>query len=195
VATISVFDPRGAKVLKHLKREQTLDQYEADKHGQWLALMWVHQVICFLCECRAWDSVRGRKGDTPFPKLEVRAVYEREVDDYESGQRFKAIMFGLGCPDNGVDSVKEVWRRRMLWQRNMLCWDYTEYADKRAAVAGHALKLKSMHDKRFALHRKAIATPIEGETFGDGFILDRINEGQGDGKQIKLAGIIDIPDV
>jgi len=192
---ISVFDPRGAKVLKHLRREQTLDQYEVDPKGQWLSLMWVHQVICFLCECRAWDSERGLKGDTPFPKLEIRAVYEREVDDYASGQRFKAIMFGLGCPDNNVDSVKEVWRRRSLWQWNMLCWDYTEYGEKLAEVQGHALKLKSMHDKRFALHRKAIATPIEGETFGDGFILDLIKERQGNGGKVKIAGVIDIKDV
>ena len=192
MGAVGIFDPQVAHLIKRIRPEQTLERlFEVDRHGQWAAIAWPHQVICFLCVCRAWDAKNGRKGQ-PFPKLEVRHVYEKEVDDYESGQRFRIVMFGLGCPDSRVDSVKEVWRRRELWRNNLLCWDYSEYAAMRAVVEGYALSLKRITDAKFAWHMKGIGEPIEGEAFGKGSVLTRIESGEGDGTGKQLHGVIEL---
>jgi len=190
--TYSIFDPRMKDVVRTIAPERSLERlFEADRYGHWAAIAWPHQVICFMCECRAWDGKHGIKG-AAMPKLEVREVYEKEVDDWESGQRYRIVMFGLGCPDNQVNSVKEVWRRLQLWRAGHLCWDYSEYAEQRAVLEAWALSLKQKRDRKFAWHMKGIGEPIEGETFGQGRVLQLLNNGEGDAASKQLPGVIEL---
>jgi len=188
----SFHDPRMADIMPTYSRDKTLTQFEVDRHGKWLALSRVHAVICLLCECRAWDSTHRRKGDKVFPKLEVRSVFEREFDAHDKGQAYRVTMFGLGCPDSRINSPKQVWTMWQLWTNNALCWDYTQYAEKRAEVEQHALTHKRLNDPKFAWHTKAIGTPIEGETFGQGRVLQLLNNGEGDAASKQLPGVIEL---
>ena len=175
MSLVAFNDPRlSGKVMPRYKRNQTNELIEVDKKGQWLAFSCVHAVICMLCENRAWSGRLLLKGNKAYPRIEVRHVYASEVDDHPNRQRYRVIMFGLGCPDNDKESVKLVWDRYQRWTHGLLCWDADEYQKQLGVVTGHARSLNQLNDAYFAGHRHVIGTPIEGETFGAGDVLTQI---------------------
>lgn len=168
-------DPRlSGKIMPRFKRDQTNEKIEVDKNRRWLAFSSVHAVVSMLCENRAWSGRLLLKGDHTYPRIEVRHVYASEVDDQRNRQRYRVIMFGLGCPDNDAESVKIVWDRYQRWLNGLLCWDHDEYQKQLAVVTGHARSLQQLNDAYFAGHGSVIGTPIAGESFGEGSVLEQI---------------------
>jgi len=175
VALLSFDNPNlSGATMPRFKRDQTFEKIEVHKGGQWLAFSCVHAVICMLCENRAWSGGLLLKGQTAYPRFGVRHVYASEVDDQRKRQRYRVIMFGLGCPDHEADTVRLVWDRYKRWENGLLCWDHQEYQAQRDIVEMHARSLNAMDDICFRGHERVIGTPIEGETFGTGNVIEAI---------------------
>lgn len=168
-------DPRlSGTVMPRFRPDQTTDKVEVDKNKHWLAFSCVHAVICMLCENRTWSGRLLLKGDKAYPRFDVRHVYTSEVDDHRNRQRYRVIMFGLGCPEHEADTVRLVWDRYQRWRNGLLCWDQAEYQRQLEVVTGHARSLNQLNDAYFAGHGLVIGTPIEGETFGTGGVLETL---------------------
>jgi hypothetical protein len=159
--------------MPRFTRDQTNEKIEVDKDRRWLAFSSAHAVISMLCENRTWSGRLLLKGKA-YPRLEVREVYASEVDDHRYKQRYRVIMFGLGCPEDEANTVRIVWDRYQRWRHGLLCWDHDEYQKQLAIVTGHAQSLQQLNDAYFAGHTSVIGTPIEGETFGQGSVLQKL---------------------
>ena len=154
---------------------------EADPNGKWLAFSHYAEVTGLICHNHFRNGWTGAIGEK-LPRLQVVNAYDRESDDVVYKQRFRLIMLCV-APINdaclsGMTVPQYVYGRHRLHIGGWTHWDKDEYQKVKELLYKHAMEYwsirKALQDSLFRPYAHHVGVPIQGETYGNGAILDRM---------------------
>ena len=174
--------PKVQRFMPRLMRAQDNSRYvEVDPNGKWLAFSCYAEIAVLICRTRFRDGWTGAMGDK-LPRLQVVDAYQRESDDLVYRQRFRLMMLCV-APTNdkwlmGMTVPEYVYRRHRLYTGGWLYWEQTEEQQVKQLLYKHAIEFlatkQALQDALFRPYAHHLGEPIEGEKFGKGSILDRM---------------------
>jgi hypothetical protein len=175
-------DKVRAMMPQGIKAQDQSHYVEVDPNGKWLAFSRYAEITGLICHTRfqnAWT--RAVTGEV-LPRLRVVHAYDKESDNIIYKQRFRLIMLCV-APINdrwtdGMSLVEYVWRRHKLLTNGWLHWEQSEYTKVQEILFKHAIDYwsirQALQDSLFRPYAHHVGVPIQGETYGNGAILDRM---------------------
>ena len=167
-------NPQVRELIPRLRAQDISNYMERNAKGTWLAFSRFDEVAVLISATHTRNPINNAWGVRLRP-LQVVDLYYRESDNYFYGQRFKLVMACVApVNDAGCDIVREVWLRHTLFCGGWLKW--TTEAKRQALfelyeAAYHYLGETDASFHPYALH---VGKAIEGETFGKGSILEKL---------------------
>ena len=169
-------------MMPRLAKAQDQSLYvEPDPNGKWLAFSNFGDVTGLICHNHFRNGWTGAIGEA-LPRLQVVDAYDRESDNVLYQQRFRLIMLCV-APINdkwlmGKSIVEYVYRRYKLHNGGWTHWDKDEYQKVKELLYTHAMEYwsirQALQDSIFRPYAHHVGVPIQGETYGNGAILDRM---------------------
>ena len=167
--------PKVLKTVMRLEAQNTSNYVERNEAGTWLAFSRFDEVAVLVSATHSrnpWTNAWGKK----LKPLQVVELYNRESDNYMYGQRFELIMACVApVDDTYVDNiVAEVWQRHVLFRRGLLKWTHGAKTAAQRAINAAAYHYWGIADATFRPYALHVGRAIEGETFGKGSILEKL---------------------
>jgi len=163
------------RLVLRLKAQDTSNYMERNEKGTWLAFSRFDEVAVLISATHKrnpWTNAWLEK----VKPLQVVELYNRESDNYMYGQRFKLIMACVAPADDTYvdDIVKEVWERHRLFKNGLLKWTHGAKVEAQRQLNEAAYHFWGELDATFRPYALHVGKAIEGETFGKGNILEKL---------------------
>ena len=163
------------RTVLRLKAQDTSNYIETNEARTWLAFSRFDEVAVLVSATHRRNPWTNEWREKLKP-LQVVELYNRESDNYMYGQRFELIMACVAPADDTYvdDIVREVWNRHVWFRRGLLKWTpqaKTEAQKQLYEAAYHYWGIADATFRPYALH---VGKAIEGETFGKGSILEKL---------------------
>ena len=167
--------PKVRQTVMRLKAQDTSNYMETNEARNWLAFSRFDEVVALISATHTRDPWNNKWGKKLKP-LSVVELYNRESDNYMYGQRFKLIMACVAPADDTYvdDIVREVWQRHVLFRGGWLKWTHGAKAEAQKQLYKAAYEFWSELDVTFRPYALHVGKAIEGETFGKGSILEKL---------------------
>ena len=167
--------PKVRQIVQRLKAQDTSNYIERNEKGTWLAFSRFDEVSILISATHTrnpWTNAWGVK----LKPLQVVELYNRESDNYIYGQRFKLIMACVAPVDDTYvgNIVQEVWNRHVLFRGGWLKWLHQHKMEAQRQLHEAAYHFWGEADATFRPYALHVGKAIEGETFGKGRILERL---------------------
>ena len=167
--------PKVRQTVMRLKAQDTSNYIETNEARNWLAFSRFDEVTVLISATHSrnpWTNAWGKK----LKPLQVVELYNRESDNYMYGQRFKLIMACVAPADDTYvdDIVREVWQRHVLFRRGLLKWTHGAKAEAQKQLYEAAYHFWGELDATFRPYALHVGKAIEGETFGKGNVLEKL---------------------
>ena len=167
--------PKVRQTVMRLKAQDTSNYIETNEGRTWLAFSRFDEVAVLVSATHSrnpWTNAWGKK----LKPLQVVELYNRESDNFMYGQRFKLIMACVAPADDTYvgDIVQEVWQRHVLFRRGLLKWTHQHKAEAQKQLYKEAYHFWGEMDATFKPYALHVGKAIEGETFGKGNVLEKL---------------------
>ena len=178
------------RVVLRLKAQDTSNYMETNKAGTWLAFSRFDEVAVLVSATHTRNPWTNAWGTKVLP-LQVVELYNRESDNYSYGQRFKLIMACVAPVDDTWvgNIVQEVYNRHVLFRGGWLKWLPGAKLEAQKQLNYEAFHFWGELDVTFRPYLLHVGKAIEGETFGKGKILEKLEI------HVERKGGIHVPEI